>query len=130
MEKRIYSPLPAYSGGEIARILNEGTAEEQRLLSLSVGEYEPDWKKAQDICLRLMDSQNPHVRANAALGLSYIARTKGRLEKHMVKPYLLRELRENQECRWRIVDAIQDINLFLGWNLAAKALKTETTEES
>lgn len=36
----------------------------------------------------------------------------------------------NLRTRWRIVDAIQDINLFLGWNLAAKALKTETTEES
>lgn len=38
------------------------------------------------------------------------------------KPYLLRELRENDTYRWRIIDAIKDINLFLDWHLAEKAL--------
>ena len=51
-----------------------------------------------------------------------------KLDKRIVKPYLLRELRENKEYRWRIVDVINDINLYLGWNLAEKALQKEDTE--
>ena len=34
--------------------------------------------------------------------LAYIARTKGKLEKHMVKPFLLSELRENSEYQWKV----------------------------
>ena len=57
---------------------------------------------------------------NAALGLAYIARNHGMLDKRLVKPYLLRELRENVEYNWRIRDAILDINIFMKWNLASK----------
>jgi len=76
-----------------------------------------DWKSAQTICIKSFDSDDQRVRANAALGLAYIARTKGKLEKHLVKPLLVKELRENIENRWRIIDAITDINSYLGWHL-------------
>lgn len=45
----------------------------------------------------------------------------GQLDERLVKPYLLRELRENDTYRWRIIDAIKDINLFLDWHLAGKS---------
>lgn len=51
-----------------------------------------------------------------------IARTHGKLEKYIVKPIILKELRENKEYEWRIIDSINDINLFLKWNLG-KSLK-------
>ena len=57
------------------------------------------------------------------MGLAYIARTKGRLEKHLVKPLIIKELRENDEFRWRILDSIEDINSFLDWHLAEKAVE-------
>jgi len=85
-----------------------------------VGENFPNWKYAQDVCLRLAEHPNDNVRANACLGLAYIAHTKGRLEKHLVKPILLRELRNQTEFRWRITDAIADINLYLKWHLASR----------
>ena len=66
-----------------------------------------------------MEHSNPAIRANAALGLSYIARNHGKLNKRIVKLYLLKELRENKEFNWRIRDAIEDINLFMGWKLAS-----------
>lgn len=122
MEKRIYRPLEAVSAEEVQRILAGGTEEERGLLSLRVGEHGRHWAQSQAVCLKLMDDESPAVRANAALGLSYIARTQGQLDERLVKPYLLRELRENDTYRWRIIDAIKDINLFLDWHLAEKAL--------
>lgn len=121
--ERVYRPLPEYNENEIESILKSGKEEDLLLLSLSVGMYHTNWKRAQDICIKLLHHEKEAVRANAALGLAYVARTKGELEKHLVKPLLLKELRESTEYRWRIVDAIQDINMFLNWNLAAKSLE-------
>lgn len=87
-----YKPLPILSNEEIAKIFQSGTLEELIILPLSVGEYHPNWKYAQDICVSLANHSNENIRANAALGLAYTARTKGKLEKHIVKPILLKLL--------------------------------------
>ena len=86
-------------------------------------EHFPDWKFAQDLCIKLAANEDAAVRANAVLGLAYIARTKGILEKHLVKPVILKELRENIEYKWRIEDSISDINVFLKWNLTYESFK-------
>ena len=80
---------------------------------------------SQNICTKLSNHEDARVRANAVLGLAYIARTKGILEKHIVKPIILRELRKNIEYQWRIIDAIDDINLFMKWGIGKFALKKE-----
>ena len=119
MEKKlIYKTLAAHSDEEIKRILREGTYEETVRLPLEVGMNHHDWKFAQNVCLQLAEHEDEAVRANAVLGLAYIARTKGKLSKHLVKPVILKELRRMENFKWRIEDAICDINLFLGWNLA------------
>ena len=120
--KPIYRPLEDITYEEALRILESGTLEERILLPLRAGEMMVDWKQAQTICIKSFESDDSRVRANAALGLAYIARTKGQLEKHLVKPLLVKELRENIEYRWRIIDAITDINYYLGWHLEEKAL--------
>ncbi|MBQ6696483.1 MAG: hypothetical protein IJN16_07245 [Lachnospiraceae bacterium] len=120
MSKLVYKPLEPLSKLEIQEQLERGEEEELLLLPLSVGEYGESWKDAQDVCLRCMEHNNPAIRANAALGLAYIARNHRMLDKRIVKPYLLKELRENREFEWRIKDAISDINMFMGWNLASK----------
>ena len=118
---RIYRPLPLLdSKDEIEKSLNFGTMEELLILPLVVGENFPDWKYAQDICLRLAEHSSDKVRANACLGLAYVARTKQRLEKHLVKPILFRELRCQTEFLWRVEDSIKDINYYLEWHLAYK----------
>ena len=122
MEK-IYRSLPAIAEkAQAMEIMRRGTHDDLMLLPLSLGEHFPDWKFAQDLCLELAENNDAAIRANGVLGLAYIARTKGRLEKHLIKPIVLRELRENLAYRWRIEDAIQDINHFLQWNLAGKHL--------
>ncbi|MEY2831720.1 MAG: hypothetical protein RLZZ574_978, partial [Cyanobacteriota bacterium] len=87
----IYRPLPILSRKEeIEKLLSSGSIEELLILPLAVGENFPDWKYAQDICLYLAEHSSDKVRANACLGLAYVARTKQRLEKYLVKPILLR----------------------------------------
>ena len=120
--KPIYRPLEDITYEEALRILESGTLEERILLPLRAGEMMVDWKQAQTICIKSFESDDSRVRANAALGLAYIARTKGQLEKHLVKPLLVKARRENIENRWRIIDAITDINYYLGWHLEEKAL--------
>lgn len=120
MSKLVYKPLEPLSMIEIREQLEKGNDEELLLLPLFVGEYCESWKDAQDVCLKLMEHSSPAIRANAALGLAYIARNHRMLDKRIVKPYLLKELRENMEFNWRIRDAISDINMFMGWHLASK----------
>jgi hypothetical protein len=119
-EKQMYKPLDYLSSNEVRERLNRNQLDELLTLPLSVGENHPNWKFAQDVCVYLSSHESSAVRANAVLGFAYISRTKGQLEKHIVKPIILRELRENVEHNWRIVDSIKDINLFMNWNLASK----------
>jgi hypothetical protein len=121
-EKRIYRPLAVLAEQEIQQILEANIIDEMILLPLSVGEYHSNWKFAQDLCVKISSHEDERVRANAVLGFAYIARTKGILEKHIVKPIVLKELNENKEYQWRIIDAINDINLFMKWNIGKKAL--------
>jgi hypothetical protein len=118
----IYKPLEEFSNEQINEILKRNNIDELLLLPLSVGEYHENWKYAQDICVKLSVHDNPAIRASAVLGLAYIARTKGMLEKHVVKPIILKELRENEENNGGIVDAIDDINHFMNWKIAANSL--------
>lgn len=130
MEKRIYRPLPEFDFEQAKEILTNGTWEQLMYLPLSVGTYWDEWRPAQDVCTKLLVNENAAVRANAALGLAYIARTMGKLDKRIVKPYLLKELRENSEYQWRIIDAIEDINIYLKWGLAEKALEKIRSEHN
>lgn len=111
--KRVYQPLPVIDDKEIKRILQLGNIEELMILPLSVGEYHTDWKTAQNVCVDLSNHSDERVRANSALGFAYIARTKGKLEKHIVKPILLELLKNCSEHRGRVVDSIQDINIYI-----------------
>ena len=120
MSELVYKPLEPLTNLQIKELLEKGDEAELRVLPLSVGEYSVNWKEAQDVCIKLMEHHNPAIRANAALGLAYIARNQRMLDKRIVKPYLLKELRENMEYEWRIKDAISDINMFMGWKLAYK----------
>ncbi|MDO3410524.1 hypothetical protein QWJ34_12200 [Saccharibacillus sp. CPCC 101409] len=121
--QRIYVDIDALSDREIREILERGDPGELRLLPFSVGMYHRNWKYAQRICLDLTQHEDANVRANAVFGFAHIARTKGCLDKRLVKPVILRELRENRLNRGMIKDAIGDINLFMKWDLARKHRK-------
>ncbi len=121
-EKRVYRPLDILSNQDIQRILENNDVNEMIFLPLSVGEYHLNWKFSQDLCVKLTEHPNAIVRSNALLGLSYTARTKGILEKHIVKPVLLRALKDVELVDGRATDVIEDINIYLGWSIGKKAL--------
>jgi hypothetical protein len=125
----LYRPLPVYSDkSEVTAAIARNSGDEIILLPLAIGQSFPDWKFAQDTCLKLTEHPDNKVSSNACLGLAYIARTHGRLEKHLVKPVLLRELKRQIEMKWRIEEAISDINLYLKWNLASKFYASKDSE--
>lgn len=116
-----YQPLPSYTDkSQITHILKNGTVTDLCLLVLAVGENWPDWQYAQELCLRLVEHRNSEVRASACLGLAHIAHTKGRLERERVEPILLREWNQQLgEGKGIVGDAIEDINLFMNWQISS-----------
>jgi len=125
----LYRSLPVYSDkSEVMAAIARNSGNEIILLPLAIGQSFPDWKFAQDTCLKLTEHSDNKVSSNACLGLAYVARTHGLLEKHLVKPVLLRELKRQTEMKWRIEDAISDINFYLKWNLASKLSASKNSE--
>lgn len=110
----IYKCLPQYTSDDIEKIIKSDDENQVKILPLTVGEYNLDLEYAQDICLYLCDSHfNDEVRANAILGLSYLARRFGVLSEKVI-PCLKREYRYNEKFHERVVSAIEDIELFTG----------------
>lgn len=115
--------LPQITSKEHAlELLQSSDTQVLKLLPLSIAAQcsKEDKFFAQSICLSLADSDNSEIRANAILGLAYIASKHLWLDRRLVTPYIERELRHNHAFNWRIVHAINDINLYLGWNMANK----------
>lgn len=52
---RIYKPLDFLSEGEIKKILESNDINEIIRLPLSVGQNHPNWKFAQDLCIKLSE---------------------------------------------------------------------------
>ena len=105
-------------------IIEKGTAEEKAELALSVGMFHTNSNEAQKVCLSLLNSEDPYVRSTAVRGLAYIAISGGTLDEDIVKPYLLKELRENEEFRHQIITSIEDINHYLGWKMGKRAIRS------
>lgn len=92
--------------------------ERLRTLPIDLGFNHENWRFIQDVCVRLSEHPDPWVRSNSLLGLSYAARFRGRVEKNIVKPILLRAL-EDEDRRVAEVaqDVIDDINRLMKWKI-------------
>ena len=78
--------------------------------------HDPDWKYAQDLCVRLAAHSHFNVRGNAVLGFGHIARVHGQLEKKLVQPIIAAALVDEDEyVRGHAYDAMEDAKLFLKW---------------
>jgi len=121
-----YSPLPHYTSKEqIERVLEGDDVEELIRLPLAIGSSYHDWKYAQDTLIKLSEYEDTRISSNACLGLAYVARNHLKLEKHLIKPVLIKELRKNHKYNWRVIDSIEDINRFMNWNIAIKHLQNK-----
>ncbi len=119
----IYQPLDNFSEEEINSILNSDNLVDLIRLPISVGMNHCSWKLAQDVCIKLSSHSEWRVRANSLTGLEYIARTKGKLEKHLVKPILLNALKAEDWEKLDIVFVTKRINQYLNWKIGLKAIE-------
>jgi hypothetical protein len=124
-DELIYNPLADIKSIAHAKeILKSGDKAAIKTLGLSIGDQCPENEKsaAQSILLEISANDDEETNANAILGLAYIARRHEWLDKRLVKPHILKALKDNREFNWRVVDAIEDINQYLGWRLANKKI--------
>ncbi|MFV0394562.1 MAG: hypothetical protein ACK5LC_09225 [Coprobacillaceae bacterium] len=94
-------------------------------LPLSLGESASnteEYEYAFNILICLCSRKKAQVRANAVLGLAYLARTNGRLDKEIVLPILKEVWAKNTSNRGNILCAIDDINHYLHWNISVDKL--------
>jgi hypothetical protein len=115
-----YKPLDILTDSEISETLSNGSIESIIMLPLSVGLNHPNWKFAQSICIQLYAHSDWRVKANALQGLEYIARSKGKLEKHLVKPILLDALRSSIHEDLDSQNIVATINRLLKWKIGSK----------
>lgn len=108
-----YESINEYTDKEIMNILYYGSVSDMKMLSLSVGEYHQSYDFAQDVCFFLLDSPDEDVRANAVLGLSYIARRFSKLDVEKLKLFLSRQQPFSKENTDRVEYSLEDISLFL-----------------
>ena len=110
-----YEPLRQFADSEVEEILSSGEVDLIKLLPLSIGEYHNDVAFAQNFCEKLlMNGTTDEIRANAVLGLSYIARRFVKLDKSII-PKLKDELKRNNTFHDRVEYSIDDIYLFMRW---------------
>ena len=121
--ERVLAQRKQYTDALAVEILQSGSNKEKAELAMALGFDCPDYGFAQSMCIQLLQTEDEIVRGNAIIGLAHIARRFGKLDKRVVKPYLLRELRKNVKCKDLVADAIHDINMYLGWNIADRRYK-------
>lgn len=109
-----------YTNSDVVQIVRTGSNAEKADLAIALGFDCPDYGLAQSMCIQLLQTEDEIIRGNAVIGLAHIARRFRKLDKRVVKPYLLRELRDNVKCHDLIVDAVNSINLYLEWNIGDK----------
>ena len=108
----IYCELPEYTAYDIRRIICTEDIDEIKIVPLSVGEYCENLDYAEDVCIYVyVNYADEEVRANAILGLSYLARRFNFLSSKVI-PYLQMEYNRSTKYRERIIFAIEDIELF------------------
>lgn len=133
MPKPIYRAPEAVSDSEVMAAIASDDIERLRIIPIDLGFNHENWRFIQDICVRLSEHRDPWVRSNSLLGLTYAARFRGKVEKNVVKPVLLRALKDSDSrVAAAAQDAIDDINHLMHWRIggAKKQKKLEARYEN
>lgn len=105
---------------EIELILKNPSSKEYLFLPCDVAESVvdvDDFIYSQNLCIKLSESDDEYVRANAILGFGYLARVTENLDIDKVLPIVKAEWLKHSSYQSRIEDAIDDINIYLNWNI-------------
>ena len=114
-----------FTDSEVWEAIKTDNVEMLRLLPIKLGFNHENWRFIQDISVRLSEHPDEDVRGNSFRGLAYTAMNHRKLEKNIVKPILLRGLKDESDwVRACANDALDDVNLYMGWKIgSAKANK-------
>ncbi len=107
-----YEESAPMSREDATRALHSPNPEETCMALLSIALHEPDWRWAQEQCLRSLQHASEQVRALALTCLGHVARIHGHLDMERVLPALV-ELRTHASLAGRVEDALDDIEMFL-----------------
>lgn len=122
----LYREPQAISDNEAMAVIASDNVERLRTLPIDLGFNHENWRFIQDVCVQLSVHRDPWVRSNSLLGLTYAARFRGKVEKNIVKPVLLRALKDSDD---RVVavahEAIADINHLMKWRIGGAKKQKE-----
>ena len=114
----IYEKPKPISEKEVFEAIDNDDINRLIMIPIELGFHHENWKFIQDISVRLSEHPDSRVRANSFFGIEYSARFKGKLEKNIAKPLLLRGLRdEDPHVVARVEDTIESVNHLMGWNI-------------
>ena len=118
-----------FSDSEIWDLIKNDDREALILLPMKLGFCHENWRFVQDVCIKLSEHSDEIIRANSFYGLQYTAMNLERLEKNIVKPILLRGLKDHSELvRGQAQFAIEEINRYMGWRVGS-AKQTKAREK-
>lgn len=117
--ERIYEEPKATTEQEVFEAIRRNDVERMIKIPIELGFHHENWRFIQDISVKLAEHEDSRVRANALYGIEYAARFRGRVERNIVKPVLLRALRDQDaEVSSRARETIDAVNHLMGWNIA------------
>jgi hypothetical protein len=106
------------SDKEIWQAIKSNNLEVLRELCIPLGKVHANWKFAQDVCVELSGHEDEGIRGSALMGLSMVTMCHQKIEKNIVKPVLLRGLKDESEfVRHAANTAVQDINSWMKWRI-------------
>ena len=127
--ERIYEEPKPITEQEVFDAIRRNDIERLCMIPIELGFHHENWWFIQDISVKLSEHEDRRVRANALFGIEYAARFRGRVEKKVVKPVLLRALRDQDPLvSSHARDTIEAINHLMGWNIAG-ASKQKALEQ-
>jgi len=117
-DEAIYEEPQPITEKEVFEAIENDDIDKLIMIPIELGFHHDNWKFIQDISVRLSEHLDPRVRANSFFGIEYAARFKGKVEKNMAKPVLLRGLKdEDPNVVARAKDTIESLNHLMGWNI-------------
>jgi hypothetical protein len=108
----VYEEPPPATAADVRAALSAGE-DPSRVSALLVGSalHDPEWQSVQDLCLELLDGDDPTIAATAVTCLGHLARLHGEIDKDRVIPALA-ALAAHPVIGKRVPDALDDIEMF------------------
>ncbi len=97
MSKLIYQDVHTneFSDSDVWQAIKEDDLEALKLIPIKLGFNHDNWRFVQDVSIKLSEHPDENVRGNSFRGLAYTAMTHKKLEKNIVKPILLRGIKDD-----------------------------------